>query len=336
MANIGVSGMGVYLPRYRISKQEYKKCWGTFPCEEKTVLNYDEDVITMGVEAAKQALTNGGCQPENIEGVFVASTSFPYVEKTVVSTIAQACGFKKDIFNGAFSGSAQAGTAALLSCSDFVQNRGKAGLVIISDALKGLEGDPLGPAFAAGAVAILVSRENTFMEIGVSAGSYLELLGERFRRDQEKFADDLELRAYHKEGSQQAILAAARAALQKIEDGTTIDKVIFPVKDGKSSLRLAKKLDFTEQQVFGPKIFQKIGDTGVCDVFMELLGCLAETDGVTNILLVSYGSGACSNAIVFKAREVPQYIKEFNNYLEDKGYIDYLTYLKRLKLIGVN
>ncbi|NHM28767.1 hypothetical protein G7K71_17715 [Desulfofundulus sp. TPOSR] len=185
-------------------------------------------------------------------------------------------------------------------------------------------------------MAMLVSGEDVFIEINTSASVCAELLGERFRRDTQSFVDDLELRAYHKEGSQQVILAAARAALQKLDEAGVINKVILPVKDGRSALMLAKKLGFDEQHVWGTKVFSKVGDTGACMVFMELAGCLAEI-GEGNILMVSYGSGACSDAVILKVKKVPDIMAGFINDLESsKVYIDYLTYLKKLRLIGVN
>ena len=51
----GLSSIGVYLPRPRLERSKIAAAWGTRqPAGERTVANYDEDALTMAVEAAHQ------------------------------------------------------------------------------------------------------------------------------------------------------------------------------------------------------------------------------------------------------------------------------------------
>jgi len=331
--NVGINAVGMYLPTYRLSNKEYQRCWGPLGIDEKVVANYDEDVVTMGVEAAKEAILNSSVKLEDIKGIFVASTNFPYIEKNVASTFIHACGLKNDVYTRIFTGSTQAGTAALLSSIDFVISRGQTALMIVSDMPRGIEGELLGSDFAAGAVAFLVSADKVFIEIAASGTYSLELFGERFRHEEHRYTDDLELRAYHKEGFQKAVVQSASKALEQI-DNKAINKAIMPVKSKKEAMRLGKKISLLEQQIWEPIVVRKIGDTGVCTVFLELIKCLAEVKEGALILMVSYGSGACSDALVFKVKTVLGSLPDIERSPHDKLYIDYLTYLKRSKLIG--
>ena len=60
---VGIVGCGVYIPRLRIKREEYQKAWGYFAprwLEEKAVVDFDEDPVTMAVEAASNVLRNTG------------------------------------------------------------------------------------------------------------------------------------------------------------------------------------------------------------------------------------------------------------------------------------
>ena len=50
---IGISAIGVYLPAYHLSREIIAQATGGVSLRgERTVANYDEDALTMGVEAS--------------------------------------------------------------------------------------------------------------------------------------------------------------------------------------------------------------------------------------------------------------------------------------------
>ena len=57
---VGIVGYGAYVPRYRLPATEVARVWaggeGGLPIKEKAVPGLDEDVITMSIEAARNAL----------------------------------------------------------------------------------------------------------------------------------------------------------------------------------------------------------------------------------------------------------------------------------------
>ena len=58
--DVGLIGYGAYVPRFRLPASEVSRVWneGTaaLPIKEKAVPGLDEDVATMSVEAARNAL----------------------------------------------------------------------------------------------------------------------------------------------------------------------------------------------------------------------------------------------------------------------------------------
>ena len=60
---VGIVSYGAYVPWYRLSRQEFLRAWGAFAMPgERSVANYDEDSLTMAVEASIDCLadTNAG------------------------------------------------------------------------------------------------------------------------------------------------------------------------------------------------------------------------------------------------------------------------------------
>ena len=58
--DVGIVGYGAYIPRYRLPATEISKMWtggvSGVPIAEKAVNGLDEDVVTMSIEAARNAL----------------------------------------------------------------------------------------------------------------------------------------------------------------------------------------------------------------------------------------------------------------------------------------
>ena len=64
---VGIIGYGAYVPRYRLPATEVSRVWtdgaeGT-PIKEKSVPGLDEDVATMSIEAARNALQRAQIDP---------------------------------------------------------------------------------------------------------------------------------------------------------------------------------------------------------------------------------------------------------------------------------
>jgi hypothetical protein len=64
---VGIIGYGAYVPRYRLPATQVAAVWGGneegLPIKEKAVAGHDEDVITMSIEAARNALKRAGISP---------------------------------------------------------------------------------------------------------------------------------------------------------------------------------------------------------------------------------------------------------------------------------
>ena len=93
---VGIIGYGSYVPRYRLPATEVSRVWeggeGSLPIKEKAVPGLDEDVATMSLEAARNALARAGIDPSLIGAVWVGSESHPYAVKPTSTIVAEAIG----------------------------------------------------------------------------------------------------------------------------------------------------------------------------------------------------------------------------------------------------
>src|SRR5512143_1811976 len=94
---VGLIGYGAYVPRYRLPAVEVARIWaggktGGLPVKEKAVAGLDEDVITMSIEAARNALARARIDPEQLRAVWIGSESHPYAVKPSSTVVAEALG----------------------------------------------------------------------------------------------------------------------------------------------------------------------------------------------------------------------------------------------------
>ena len=68
---VGIVGYGAYVPRFRLPATEVSKMWtggkGGVPIKEKAVNGLDEDVISMSIEAARNAMDRAEVDPRPSE-----------------------------------------------------------------------------------------------------------------------------------------------------------------------------------------------------------------------------------------------------------------------------
>src|SRR3972149_6724344 len=93
---VGIIGYGAYVPRYRLPAAEVSRIWKggkeAGPVKEKSVPGVDEDVITVSIEASRNALKRAQIDPKELRAVWVGSESHPYAVKPSSATVAEAIG----------------------------------------------------------------------------------------------------------------------------------------------------------------------------------------------------------------------------------------------------
>ena len=157
----GIVSYGGYIPFYRLDRKLIFRSVGWINSAtaaqakgEKAVANYDEDVLTMAVAAGRDCLQ--GMDSNSLDGIFMASTSFPYQERLNSGIAATALDLKPSVRSADFSSSLKAGTTALLSALDSVSSETSNNILVCSAECRlGKMGSVQEHVFGDGAAAIL-------------------------------------------------------------------------------------------------------------------------------------------------------------------------------------
>ena len=289
---IGITAYSVYVPRLRMDRSLVTHAWGTpQPPGAVAVANYDEDALTMAVEAALGCL--GDDDPTSVDGLYFASTSSPYREKQVASVVATACDLGRQTQTADLAGSTRAGLSALVAASDAVAAGRRANvLVTAADArvaapeseLEGLLGDA--------AAAVRIGRQNVVAAI-VDVACVSEEFTHLWRTDDAKFLQAFAGKFSNTFGYARDLVEAIRSLLgaQRLQPDA-IAKLAVGAPDGRAAVDLAKELGFDPRRQLVTPPVTTIGSAGAADPLLALAAALDEASPGDRIVVGAYGEGA--------------------------------------------
>jgi len=337
----GIVGYGAYIPRNRIKVEEIAKVWGAdapsykkgLMLEEKSVPSPDQDTITMSVEASKNALKRAGIDPAEIGAVYVGSESHPYAVKPSGTVLAEALGATPEAHTADFEFACKAGTEGMFVALNLVKSGVITyGLAVGADTSQGAPGDALEYSAAAGAAAFLFGRDQVLAR-AVETYSYMTDTPDFWRREYQyypqhggRFTGDP---AYFKH-----IMGAAKGIMDKAGmKPSDFTYVIFHQPNGKFPFRVGKMLGFEKEQIETGWLVNKLGNTYSGSSPLGLTACLDVAQPKDMILIVSYGSGAGSDAFVFeildRIKKVQDLAPKTRELLDkNKNYLEYGEYAK--------
>jgi len=159
----GIVGYGCYIPQYRIPAVEVARVWkgggSAVPITEKAVPGPDEDTMTIGLEAARNALARAQVNPQEIGAVWVGSESHPYAVKPTSTIIAEAIGATPATVAADWQFACKAGSETMQAGIGFVgSGMTRYALGIGADTAQGRPGDALEYTAAAGGAAYIIGR----------------------------------------------------------------------------------------------------------------------------------------------------------------------------------
>ena len=342
----GIVGYGSYAPRYRIKVEEIAKVWGAdapsykrgLMLMEKSVPAPDQDVISMSVEAARNALKRARIDPKLIGAIYVGSESHPYAVKPSGTVVGEAIGATPDIHCADFEFACKAGSEGMFVALALVEaGKMEYALAIGADTSQGAPGDALEYSASAGAGAFIFGTKNTVAEV-THTFSYMTDTPDFWRREHMHYPRHAGRftgqPAYFKH-----VTAAATAIMdmagKKPED---FDYAVFHQPNGKFPTTVGKKLGFKMEQIEQGLLCPRLGNTYSGSSPMGLTSVLDVAKPGQEILMVSYGSGAGSDGFIYKVTdritEVQDLAPKMTDYLDkNKVYIEYGTYTKFRKKI---
>ena len=340
---VGIVGYGAYVPRYRLPASEVARVWtggqSGLPIKEKAVAGLDEDVATMSIEAARNAMARAGIPAGQLRAVWVGSESHPYAVKPTSTLVAEALGAVPNVQAADWQFACKAGTEAMVAAIGFVgSSMADYALAIGMDIAQGQPGDALEyTAGAGGAAFVLGPAENSLAVIECSY-SYVTDTPDFWRRQYAKYPEHGQ--RFTGEPAYFKHITEAGQALMDATQTTAADYkyAIFHQPNTKFPQRAAAMLGFNKEQIATGLLVPVIGNTYAGAAIIGLTAVLDIAEPGDRILMVSFGSGAGSDAFsitvtdaVLERRDKAPHTTD---YITRRTQIDYATYARmRGKLV---
>lgn len=272
----GIISYGAYIPIYRLSREEIGKVWGLGGGKgEKAIANYDEDSLTMGVEAAIDCLE--GFDRHNVGGLYFASTTSPYMEKQSASIIAAVLDLRKDIITADFTNSLRAGTTAFSMAIDTVKaHSAKNILVVAADCRLPAPNSEFEPIFGDGATAFLIGDSGVAVNVEESYNTTSEFM-DVWRTHNDIYPRTWEDRFVLTHGYLEIMENTTLSLMRKHDFKPEVfAKVIFSAPDARSHSAIVRKLGFNHQDQVQDPMFNVVGNTGTAFGSMMLASAIEE------------------------------------------------------------
>jgi hydroxymethylglutaryl-CoA synthase len=334
---VGIVGYGAYIPRYRLPGTEVSRVWtnglGGSPIQEKAVAGLDEDVTTMSIEAARNALARAQIDPRKLRAVWVGSESHPYAVKPTSTIVAESIGTSPNIQAADWEFACKAGTEAVQASIGMIGSGMNAYTLSIGmDTAQGRPGDALEYTAASGGAAFILGPAEEACAVYQGSYSFVTDTPDFWRRSHETYPSHGD-RFTGEPAYFNHTLSSARTLMEMM--GTTAKDyqyAVFHQPNVKFPSRAAQILGFSNEQIETGLLAGQIGNvySGSCMVGLTAILDIAQPGD--RILMVSYGSGAGSDSfdltVTDRITEIRDLAPHTQDYITRRTQIDYATYVR--------
>lgn len=313
---VGIVGWGVDVPKLRIKIAQIAAIWGAdaptyergLGLVEKSVAPWDQDSITLAVEATFRALARAPfVDPADIGKISIGSESPPYAVKPSATVLAEVIGATPHVWASGVEFACKAGTQTMIDAIMYVLGQGVSNampwaLGVGSDTSQGAPSDALEFSAASGAAAFIMGRTQIAARL-LWACSFDTDTPDFWRREHRHYPEHAGAftgdPAYFKH-----TLGAARSMMDEAGmKPADFDFAVFHQPNAKFPMRAGQILGFKPAQLETGLKVSKIGNTYSGASPIGLAGVLDIAKPGQRILMVSYGSGAGSDAFIWETTD---------------------------------
>jgi 3-hydroxy-3-methylglutaryl CoA synthase len=338
---LGIVGYGAYIPRLRLSRKAvvqanawYAPQFAAKAKGTRSVANWDEDSITMSVAAARDCL-GGDADRAHIRGLYLASCTAPFAERSNAGIVGAALRFDEAIDAVDVGGSQRAALCAITMALAQAPAAG-AQLVLASDLRQTRPASAQELDFGDAAAALLVGTENVIAEY-LGGGTVSVDFVDHFRVADAEIDYAWEERWVRDEGIGKLVPRAVAAALAAAKlDAGAVDRFIFPCTIAKLDAQLADACGIRREAVVD-NLAAAVGDTGAAHAVLMLAHTLEHAAPGTIIVVSQFGSGA--QALVFRvtaATAAFRPVKGVGSWVaggvEETSYTKFLAFRRQIAL----
>jgi 3-hydroxy-3-methylglutaryl CoA synthase len=334
---VGIAAWGAYAPRLRLSRKAVTEAnaWVAPNLRakakgERSMANWDEDALTMAVEAARDALGTDDDRSA-IDALYFASTTAPFADRLNAGIISAALTLEKAIASADVTGSQRCGLSALGQALAAVQGgAARRALAATGEHRRARAASNQELDFGDGAAAFVVTRDAGAAEF-LGRGGVTDDFVDHFRGADGDFDYQWEERWIRDEGIVKLVPPAIRQALQVSGlSPSDITHFCFPSTFAGMAASLARTVGIAPEAV-RDNLALTLGEAGCAHGPLMLAHALEEARAGDVILVAQFGQGA--EALVFRvtdaaarARPARGVTGSLADRKEERNYLKFLTF----------
>lgn len=309
LQSIGLTAFGGYIPRLRLQRKAIAQANAWVAPNflgkgkgERSMANWDEDSITMAVEAARDLLGPDDDR-SHVDALYFGSTTFPFKDRLNSGIVAAALTLDERVRAVDVASTQRAGTSALLQALAAVRaGEAKHALVVASDHRKARAASAQELDFGDGAAALSVGSDNVIAKYLGGTSLTIDFV-DHFRGESEEFDYNWEERWIRDEGYSKIVPRAVKAALEnagvKAEE---IKHFVLPCTFGDKFVQQLAKKSGLAPETARDTLAANCGETGTAHSLVMLVHTLQkDAKPGDKILVVQFGGGC--DALVFEATD---------------------------------
>lgn len=288
----GILAFGAYIPWRRLQRKAIADTHGWFAPGlkgqakgERAFCNWDEDCVTMAVEAARDALA--GRDRSSIKALRFASTTFPFLDRLHSGIVAEALSLADDVSTIDIAATQRAATSALVEALSSDNET----LVVAAEKRNAKAASPFEMSSGDGAAAVLVGAGKPVARLLGKATRSADFV-DHFRSLDNQFDYQWEERWIRDAGYMPIALPAIKRCLESAGVAAKdIAHFCMPATVARVAGTIAKAAGVDDKAV-SDNLHAVCGDTGAAHPLVMLAATLEKARPGEKILLVGFGQGA--------------------------------------------
>jgi 3-hydroxy-3-methylglutaryl CoA synthase len=292
----GILSFGAYIPLRRLQRSAIFEAnrWFAPGLQglangERSLANWDEDSVTMAVEAARNCL--GDFDRARVGGVILASTTFPFADRQNAGIVKEALNLSDAVTTLDLAGSQKAGSGALIQAFRSAVGLDWPLLVAASERPRARPASEEEMLNGDAAAAFLIGADDGLVKF-IGSYSVSADFVDQFRAEGEPFAYAWESRWAHVEGYAKLAGAAIAGVLSATGvEAAEITSFIAGIRTRGAAAALASAAGIPARAV-ADHLSTSLGHAGCAHPLVMLAHTLEAARPGDKILLVGYGQGA--------------------------------------------
>lgn len=301
----GITAYGAYIPRTRLTKAAIADANDWFDPSlrglakgERSVCNWDEDTITMAVEAAQDCLS--ALDAGSVNTLYLASTTLPFLDRQNSVVVSQALNLGDQLRTMDVAASQRAGTSALISMLEPGAGGSGNALLVASEHRRSKCGSRAEMLWGDSAAALGVGTDGVIAEY-LGSETYVTDFVDHYRGEDSTLDYEWEERWIRDEGYMKSVPLAVSRLLEKT--GVTADDIahfVLASDQARTPAAVAKTMGISAEALVDNHI-GSVGVSGVAHPILLLTAALEKAAAGDLILVTGFGQG--TDAVLFRATD---------------------------------